>query len=88
MLHHHALTIATRALQLMSSLLCSWVAAQIGPVQMRLADALQVFCGAGLASTGIITCIVLGWEGVSTHPYLLNMLAGKSGGACAVCWFA
>ena len=53
----------------------------MGPVQMRLADALQVFCGAGLASTGIITCAVLGWERLSTHPVLLEALAdGKSGG--------
>ena len=49
---------------------------------MRLADALQVFCGAGLASTGIIMCIVLGWEGVSNHPYLLKALAASNGGAC------
>ena len=68
--------------QVLISLLCSWIAAQIGPVQMRLADALQVFCGAGLASTGIITCAVLGWERLSTHPVLLEALAdGKSGGA-------
>ena len=68
--------------QVLTSLLCSWTAAQIGPVQMRLADALQVFCGAGLASTGIITCAVLGWERLSTHPVLLEALAdGKSGGA-------
>ena len=49
---------------------------------MRLADALQVFCGAGLASTGVITCAVLGWERLSTHPVLLDALAdSKSGGA-------
>ena len=72
--------------QVLTSLLCSWTAAQIGPVQMRLADALQVLCGAGLASTGIITCIALGWERLSTHPVLLEALAdGKSGGACFVC---
>ena len=74
----------THAAQLLSSLLCSWVAAQIGPVQMRLADALQVFCGAGLASTGIILCIVLGWQGVSNHPYLLKALASSTGGACTL----
>ena len=62
-------------------MLCSWVAAQIGPVQMRLADALQVLCGAGMASTGVILCVVLGWERVTTHPTLLNALAGKTGGA-------
>ena len=76
----------THASQLLSSLLCSWVAAQIGPVQMRLADALQVFCGTGLASTGIIMCLVLGWEGVTNHPYLLNALSGKSGGAFCRAW--
>jgi hypothetical protein len=70
------------AAQALSSLLCSWVAAQIGPVQMRLADALQVLCGAGMASTAIIMCAVLGWRAVATHPLLLEALAHQNGGAC------
>jgi hypothetical protein len=67
--------------QLLTSLLSSWVAAQIGPIQMRLADALQVMCGAGMASTGIVMCAVLGWDAVATHPLLLDALASKHGGA-------
>ncbi len=67
--------------QLLFSLLCSWVAAQLGAVQMKLADSLQVLCGAGLASTGIILCITLGWHRVATHPVLIEALDAKHGGA-------
>jgi hypothetical protein len=77
--------------QALLSMLCSWVAAQIGPVQMRLADGLQVLCGAGMASTAAIMCAVLGWHAVTTHPLLLEALAHENGGAhlfwrsCACC---
>ena len=46
---------------------------------MRVADALQILCGAGLASTGFITCIVLGWEGVVSHPKVTSALASRHG---------
>ncbi len=78
--HVLMLTCASTA-QLLTSLLCSWVAAQIGAVQMQLADALQVLCGAGMAGTGIVMCAVLGWHTVATHPLLLEALAASSGGA-------
>lgn len=65
--------------QLLFSLLCSWTAAQVGAVQMHVADALQVLCGAGMASTGLIACAALGWEGVTTHPKVTAALAGRHG---------
>jgi len=68
----------TRA-QLLFSLLCSWVAAQVGAVQMRVADSLQVLCGAGLASTGIILVIVMGWHDVAQHPALKEALEASYG---------
>ena len=64
-------------------MLCSWIAAQIGAVQMQLADALQVLCGSGMASTGLVMVAVMGWTRVSPHPYLLDALAHANGGACS-----
>jgi hypothetical protein len=46
---------------------------------MRVADSLQVLCGAGLASTGIILVIVMGWHDVAQHPALKEALEASYG---------
>jgi hypothetical protein len=66
-------------LQLLFSLLCSWTAAQVGAVQMHIADVMQILCGAGMASTGLIACAALGWEGVTTHPKVMAALSARHG---------
>ncbi len=81
LVHARHACICCMGAQALLSMLCSWVAAQIGPVQMRLADGLQVLCGAGMASTAAIMCAVLGWHAVTTHPLLLEALAHENGGA-------
>lgn len=68
-------------LGVLGSLLVSWVGAQMGAVQMELADSLQVASGGFLATTGALTVAALGWDGTTRHPALLSALQSKNGGA-------